>query len=294
MKILVAGASGLIGWETLGLLKTAGHHIRSLSRDPGRAARLSAVADEVRLADAKAPRSLEGVCDSIDVVVSALGAPVSPASFARNSYLETDLAANLALLSVARTAGVRRFVYVSVHIEPSYAETRYARAHTDFEDALRSSGLEYGIVRPTGVFGTFLQMLPMARLGVIPLIGDGRALSNPIHERDVAACIVDLALGPGTQAELDAGGPEVLTRRAIAELAFRAVLKKPRLPTSPPEIARFSAAMIGLVNPRSRDFIDFITLASTHDCVAPVRGQQRLGPYFEARSSRPGPGPIVT
>jgi uncharacterized protein YbjT (DUF2867 family) len=285
MKILVAGASGLIGWDAVGLLKTAGHYVRTLSRDPKRAARLSSLADDVRLADATARASLDGVCDSIDVVVSALGAPVSPTSFARTSYLETDLVANLALLDVARAAGVRRFVYVSVHVEPSYAQTRYARAHTEFENALRSSGLEYGIVRLTGVFGALREMLPMARLGVIPLVGDGRALSNPIHESDVAACVVDLALRAEAGLELDAGGPEVLTRRAIAELAFRALGKTPRLPASPPVIARLSSMLIGLVNARARDFIDFITLASTHDCVAPNRGELRLGPYLEAKAT---------
>jgi uncharacterized protein YbjT (DUF2867 family) len=287
MKILVAGASGLIGREVLGLLKTGGHHIRTLSRDPVRAARLSTLADDVRLADAAMPASLDGVCDDIDVVVSALGAPVSPASLMRTSYLETDLVANLAVLNAAQAAGVRRFVYVSVHVEPSYAQTRYVRAHAEFENALRASGLEYGIVRPTGVFGAFLEMLPMARFGVIPLIGDGRALSNPIHECDVAACAVDLALRAEAGLELDAGGPEVLTRRTIAELAFRAVRKKPRLPSSPPGIARLSSTMIGLVNPRARDFIDFITLASTHDCVAPSRGEHRLGPYLEAKATLP-------
>jgi uncharacterized protein YbjT (DUF2867 family) len=286
MKILVAGASGLIGREVLGLLKTGGHHIRTLSRDAGRAARLSTLADDVRLADATTPASLDGVCDAIDVVVSALGAPVSPASLTRTSYLETDLVANLALLGSARAAGVRRFVYVSVHVEPSYAQAHYVRAHTEFEKALRASGLECGIVRPTGVFGAFLEMLPMARFGVIPLIGDGRALSNPIHERDVAARAVDLALGAEVALEVDAGGPEVLTRRAIAELAFRAVGKTPRLPSSPEAIARLSSRLIGLINPRARDFIDFITLASTHDCVAPNHGEHRLGPYLEAKAGQ--------
>lgn len=285
MRTLVAGASGLIGREVATLLRQNAHYVRTLSRNPARAAVLAALADDVRVADATAPGSLNGVCDGVEVVISALGAPVSPTSRARASYLATDLAANLALLRAAQAAKVRRMVYVSVHAESSYVHTRYLRAHAEFEQALRSSGLEYGVVRPTGVFGAFVEMLPMARLGLIPLVGDGAARSNPIHERDVAACAVGVALGSYPGAEIDAGGPENLTRRQIAELAFAAVRKKPRFVETPPWMMRLSARLAGVVNPRTQDFLDFIILASSHDSLAPIHGEMKLGPYLAARAA---------
>ena len=284
-RVLVAGGSGLIGREVVALLKSRGCFVRTLSKDPRRAKVLESIAHEVRVADATRPLGLSGVCDGIDVVVSALGAPISPSSLARASYLETDLVANLALLDAARNAKVRRFVYVSVHSEPGYAQTRYRRAHAEFEDALRRSGLEWGIVRPTGVFGAFVEMLPMARLGLMPLIGDGSARSNPIHEKDVAGRVVSIALGASREATEDVGGPEILTRREIAELAFRAVGRKARFVKTPPAVMRLSARTIGLFNPRAGDFLDFIIPASLADCVAPGCGELTLGPYLAAKAT---------
>lgn len=284
-RVLIAGGSGLVGREVAALLKARGCFVRTLSKDPKRAKALESVAHEVRIADATQEGGLAGVCDGIELVVSALGAPISPSSPARASYREIDRAANLALLAAARSAKVRRMVYVSVHPEPPYAQTRYLRAHAEVEEALRGSGLEWGIVRPTGVFGAFLEMLPMARLGLMPLIGDGSARSNPIHEKDVASRVASMALGDSREATEDVGGPEILTRRQIAELAFKAVGRRPRFMKTPPAVMRLSARTIGLINPRAGDFLDFIIPASLDDCVAHSCGELTLGSYLAAKAT---------
>lgn len=282
-RVLVAGGSGLIGREVVTLLRARGCFVRTLSRDPKRAKALETIAHDVRIADAARTDGLAGVCEGIDVVVSALGAPISPSSLARASYRDIDRVANLALLDAARSAKVRRMVYVSVHPEPGYAHTSYLRAHAEVEEALRASGLEFGVVRPTGVFGAFVEMLPMARLGLIPLIGDGSARSNPIHEADVADRAVSIALGSQKDEVADVGGPEILTRRQIAELAFQALGRKPRVMKTPPSMMRLSARMIGLVNPRAGDFLDFIIPASVADSLAPSHGTRTLGPYLASK-----------
>lgn len=130
MKILVAGASGLIGGEVVHLLKERGHYLRTLSRDPGPTAKLKAVADDIRLGDATLPGTLDGVCDGIECVVSALGAPVSPSAKEAQSFAAVDQVANLALLAEAKRTGVSRSVYVGVHTEAAYAGAAYMRALT--------------------------------------------------------------------------------------------------------------------------------------------------------------------
>ena len=52
MKVLVAGASGLIGREVVRLLVEAGHSVRTLSQNAERAERLRALTGDVRIADA--------------------------------------------------------------------------------------------------------------------------------------------------------------------------------------------------------------------------------------------------
>jgi len=279
MNVLVAGASGVIGREVVRGLAAAGHEVRTLSQNPERAARLRAFTSDVRIADATQPGALANLCDRIEVVVSTLGAPVLPGA-ARRSYAAVDVAANRALLDEALRARVRRFVYVGVFTTPAYADSVYVRAHAEVEGLVRASGLEYGFVRTTGVFGALSELVAMARRGPLPLIGDGRAATNPVHETDVAEAVERAVTAAGSTEE-SLGGPETLSRRQIAELAFAACGKRPRLMAIPVWLMRLSGWLYGLVNRRMADLLAFVIPASTKDCVAPAVGRRLLGPYFE-------------
>jgi len=283
MKILVAGATGVVGREVALLLKQRGHFVRAISRDPKRAQALRSIADEVLPLDATDAARVQGTCEGLDVVVSALGAPVAPSGKGRRSFSEVDLKANLNLLAEAQRAGVRRFVYVGVFSQPVYAGTAYVTAHANVESAVRAAGLEYGFVRSTGIFGSLAEMLPMARKGPLPVIGDGSALTNPIDERDVAEAVLRAVEAAGSTAA-DIGGPETLTRRAIAEAAFTALGLRPRLLTMPVWAIRIVARIYGLFNRRMGEFLRFIELAATHPCVAPLSGTRRLLDHFTARA----------
>jgi len=283
MKVLVAGATGVVGREVVSLLKQHDHFVRTVSKDPERAKPLHRLVDDVRVLDATLASSVEGTCEGLDVVVSALGAPVSPSGKGNRSFLDVDLAANLNLLAEAERAGVRRFVYVSVFSELVYRDTSYVTAHALVEKAVRAAGLEYGFVRTTGVFGSLAEMLVMALKGPVPVIGDGSAVTNPIDERDVADAVLCAVEAKGST-EVDIGGPDTLSRRQIAEAAFAAVGRKPRLVTMPVWAMRLIAWLYGLFNRRMGEFLRFFVLAATHSCVAPTPGSRRLFDHFAARA----------
>jgi uncharacterized protein YbjT (DUF2867 family) len=286
MKVLVAGASGLVGREVVALLKQRGHYVRTLSKDPQRAAGLRALVDDVRLLDATDESALAGTCSEIEVLVSALGAPVSPSGAGRRSFADVDLRANLNLLAEARRAGVRRFVYLGVYTEPVYANTAYVAAHTQVETAVVASGLEHGFVRTTGIFGALAELLAMARKGPVPLLGDGSATTNPVDERDVAEALVQVVEAAESR-EVELGGPEALTRRQIAEAAFTALGQPPRFVRLPIWLMRLIGLGYGLFNRRMGQLLQFVILASTHACVAPRTGTRRLGDHFRARALGP-------
>jgi uncharacterized protein YbjT (DUF2867 family) len=258
--------------------------VRTLSQNPERAAALRELAQDVRIVDATQAGTVAGTCDDIEVVVSALGAPVLPGA-QRRSFTDVDLAANRHLLQEAQRAKVRRFVYVGVYTTPAYEHTAYVRVHADVEHMLRQSGLEVGIVRTTGVFGALAELLTMARKGSVPLIGDGQAKTNPVHETDVAEAILRAIDAPGST-EVELGGPEVLSRRQLAELAFRAVDKPPRLLALPVWVLRVVAWMYGLANRRMAELLSFVIPVSTHDCIAPATGTRAIGAYFDELARR--------
>ncbi len=270
MRIFVAGATGAVGFEFVRLAKTEGHWIETLSRSAENARKLAGVADQVVVQDAcRAVPNLDG----IDVVVSSLGAPVTMGGKEKRSFHEVDFKGNLKILEAAKAARVPRFIYVSVHVETGYSSTAYIRAHEEFVDALRNSGLSYSIIRPTGIFPALNDFVMMAQKGMATVVGDGGARTNPVHAADVAAVVFGLlASGP---LETSVGGPDVFTRREIAELAFKVIGKRPLVMSVPPGLFRFGAKVVGWVNPRMGDLLEFVTAVSLTDCVAPKVGRQR-------------------
>lgn len=277
MRVLVAGASGSLGRPIVELLSAqTDTTVRGLGR--GTAPPWPGI-DEWHRADATDAEALQGAVDDVDVVVSTVGASVGLHAGGRASYDAVDIPANLNLLREAERAGAQRFVYVGVHAAEGYEHTRYVLAHEQVSAALATSDLSSTVVRPTGVFTAFDDLVTMAQRGKAQLIGDGAATTNPIHPVDVAEAIVaHLETGP---AELSVGGPEVLTRRQIVESAFEAVGKKARISAVPPGVIRVMRPLIRLFHPRLGDLFEFAVEVSTHDAVAPVAGDRRLATYFE-------------
>ena len=275
--VLVAGGTGVVGREVVRALGGRGHHVRVCARRPG---------PEGITADVMRPETLRGVCDGVDVVVSTIGGSLDIRKVRdRTSYDAVDHLGNRALLDEAERAGVRRFVYVSVFSTPKLRRLEYVAAHVRFEEALRESRLEWGVVRPTGVFAFFLEVLNMARKGRAVVLGDGSARTNPVHEADVAAAVADAVEAEGPVIERDIGGPDTLTRREIAETAFRAVGREPRITGTPPGALREAAAMFLPMNPRLSALLRFGTEVSLIDAVAPAGGTRRLEEYFSEKGA---------
>ena len=277
MRLFIAGATGAIGVELVRLAAAKGHSVHALSHSTDRVHRLTGLADQVDVCDAVAGvPALTGA----DVVVSALGAPVTMHSRERRGYRDVDIVANTRILDAARHAGVWRFLYVSLHVESGYSRTAYVEAHEAFVDHLRRSGLSYTVVRPTGVFTALTDLVDLARRGFSPVVGDGLARTNPVHPADVAEALwAQIDDGP---VDVEVGGPETFTRREIAALAFHVLGKTPRLLSVPPALFRIVARATRVANPRLGELLEFAAAVSITDCVAPAVGRRRLEDYFRA------------
>ena len=276
-RVLVAGASGVVGSALVDELKGRGAWVRALVRDPER---MTADADEIFVGDVLWPSSLVGVCDGVEGVVSCIGAKAAWAApwRGRRSFRDVDDAGNRALLDEAVRAKVGRFGYLSVYGGRVMGAVEYIRAHESFAAALHVSGLDALVVRPTGVFAALGPIVRMAARGRVMLAGDGSAATNPIHERDLAAVIAD-ALDGGERA-VDVGGPATYTRRRIAELAFEAVGREPRYRLVPPRLAGLAVALARLTGRHNYDSTHAAMRAALMDAVAPAYGERPLEDYF--------------
>lgn len=275
-RVLVAGAGGRLGRHLLEELPARGYVVRAMVRDP---CTMAGEDLDVFGCDARSPESLKGACEGVRLVVSALGASLALGYTPPGAnYRDVDLGANLNLLAEARRAGVEKFVYVSLHGAEALRGLEYVDAHEEFVEALRECGLKYTVVRPTGFFYVFSEIFKMAARGRAFIVGDGRARTNPIHEADVARACAD-ALGTGER-ELSVGGPDTYTRREVAELAFRALGRRPKITSLPPGLVRALAAPVKLFNRRLYNLLQFGVAVGTVDVVAPPYGTRSLAEYF--------------
>jgi len=278
-RILVAGATGHLGQHIVTELKRQNHWVRALTRNPIRPFDL---ADEVVGGNLNRIGTLHAACGDIDIVISAAGSSVAPSiSKKEPEYFTVDYWGNRNLLKVAGTSGVKRFIYISVFNTPALQHLDYVRAHTRFADELASSGLSYAIIQPTGFFSAFDAILDLARSGIAPLIGNGQARTNPIHQKDLAkVCIEAIESSNG---RISVGGPEVFTRKKIFELAFEALGKKPRFIKVPGMMISAQKRLVSIFDPRLAQLTSFLQAVSEVDVIAPTFGTHRLEDYFASQ-----------
>jgi uncharacterized protein YbjT (DUF2867 family) len=278
-RILICGATGHLGQHVLKHAGSRGCFIRALVRTEQQQSDLLGFAHEVHRGDLTRAETLQGACSDVDAVISTAGASVHINIRGSAGFHEIDLAGNRNLLAEATRSGVKKFVYVSVVATPELARTAYVSAKEEFAGLVARSGLDYQIVRPTGFFSAFADLVGMARRGPLPMVGDGTARTNPIDDEEVAiACLEALE---SSERERSIGGPEVYTRKEIAEMVFAAVGRQARYRKVPAALVRAGGRVVRLFNQRLGDLTEFYLAVARHDVVAPAYGSRRLGDYLK-------------
>ena len=229
-RVFLAGATGTIGRAVAQALAEAGHSVVCLVR-PGADTEALPVAAEVRHGEVTDPASLAAAGfrgEAFDAVVSCLA---SRTGVAEDAWA-IDHAANSALLSQARAAGIGRFVLLSA-ICVQKPRLAFQHAKLAFEAELRESGLDWTIVRPTAFFKSLSGQVARVMAGKPYLVfgsGTGTACT-PISDRDLAGFIVRSMTDPAARnAVLPIGGPgPAITPLDQAHRLFELLGQPPRI-----------------------------------------------------------------
>jgi uncharacterized protein YbjT (DUF2867 family) len=215
MNILVTGGTGALGRELVKTLRASGHAVRVLSRRP------SSEVDHAQ-GDIATGAGLGESLIGIDVVVHAATAALQPWKLRA-----TDVVGTRRVLAMARAAGVRHAVYVSI-VGMEGVTYPYYKYKIEAEAVVRENIVPWTILRATqfhSLMETFLSAFSTLP-GVAMVPKDWRF--QPVDPADVAEHLVGVVTGAPAGLLPDFGGPEVrdLGSLAVPWLAARQLRKR--------------------------------------------------------------------
>ena len=215
MTVLVTGPSGFVGLPVVHALRARELPVRALVRDRRRGARLAAWGAELAEGDVTDPATLRAALAGVDTVVHL----ASIIKGSRTDFERVMTQGTRNLVAAAQEAGVRRILLASALglDERTKDAVPYFAAKWEMERAVKESGLEHVIFRPSFIFGKDGGALPtfvrLARFApVTPIVGPGTQRLQPIWVEDVAeyfARALELPAAAGRTFEI--GGPDVPT-----------------------------------------------------------------------------------
>jgi uncharacterized protein YbjT (DUF2867 family) len=187
-KVVVIGGTGLIGSKVVKLLEDANHEVVVASTRKG----INAFTGEGL---AQAVTGADAVIDVSNIM-----------SFDKQALTEFFGNSSRNLTGAEKAAGVRHHVVLSIVNADGLAANPYMAGKLEQEETVAASGQPYTIVRATQ-FHEFLETLTDA------YSADGAVKVpdidfQPIAADDVAATLVEVALGAPKNATIDLAGPE--------------------------------------------------------------------------------------
>ena len=281
-KVLLAGATGYLGRFITQELIDRDYETKIVVRSKEKV-KLNAPNLEIVEAQVTKPDSLIDICKNVDIVISTVGITRQKDGL---TYMDVDYQANANLIDEAKRSGVKKFIYISVLNGEKLRMLKICEAKEKLGDYLKSSGLDYCIIRPNGFFSDMADFLKMAKGGKVYLFGDGKLKLNPIHGKDLAKEVVN-AINQEKK-EINIGGPDLLTQNEIAELALKAYGKKIKIVHLPDWIRKFALWCVRtFTSPKTYGPIEFFMTTMVMDMTAPLFGKEKLEDFFnkEARNN---------
>jgi uncharacterized protein YbjT (DUF2867 family) len=159
-------------------------------------------------------------------------------------------------------------------------DLKIIQAKVRFEEELKSSAINYAIIRPNGFFSDMVELMNMAKKGTIYLFGNGKYESNPIHGEDLAEFIVQKLNSSETYLEI--GGPDLLTQIQIAQAAFNAAGKKEKIVYIPLWIKYIALKLARWFSgQKSYGPFEFFMTVMTMDMIALPFGTHHLSDFYK-------------
>lgn len=259
MNALVTGGTGFVGRHLIDALLRRGDSVTALVRSPKKAHGLSERGVRLVPGDLDDPGALRAAAAGQRIIYHVAG---RIAARSEAEFLAVNRDGVARVVTAAAEVSDARIVLVSSLAaggpaergqrlrgdEPRRPVTAYGRSKVAGEDVVRAGALPWTIVRPPAVYGPgdreVLRVFRAARLGVVPVFGDGEQELSLIYGPDLAEALVAAGISDHTIGRVYyACHPEILTSEALVRGIGKAMGRTVRTVTLPRWIAAGGLAL---------------------------------------------------
>lgn len=271
--VLLTGATGYLGEKLLPRLIASGRKVRCLvlpsdEKDPGHL-----YPCEVVRGDLSDPKGLDSIMEGVDTVVHC--AALMPPNDAEQ-IRRVNVGGTAALLALARSRSVRRFVYLSAVSAIYPIKNAYGKSKAEAEALVAASGLDFTILRLTMLYGEggglhFAKLVGLMKKIPLffPVLGPGHARLQPVYLDDAARAVeIALASQAAVGRTLDVSGGSVVTFNELVDAVAAAMGRRRIRLHAPLWLCRIAAAAAERLTPGSflsKDAIVGLTQDATLD-----------------------------
>ena len=209
-EILITGATGTLGSQVVAAALAAGHRVHALSRRE----RTGDSSVRWHRGDLLEGSGIDEAVDGVDAIVNCATQPTG----------DKDVASMQNLTSAVRRTGAAHLVHVSI-VGIDRIPLPYYKTKLRVEQVVEASGVAHTLLRATQFHDLILTVAQqMAKLPVVPLPAGFRV--QPVEADEVAARLVELALGEPAGLVPDIGGPRVYGAAELLRGYLRATKRR--------------------------------------------------------------------
>lgn len=242
---LVTGATGGIGRRVIRVLRERNLPVRGFVRLTSRYGELENRGADIFIGDLREERDIKKACKGVQYIISTHGSGTNSQAL--------DYRANIELIDQAKENGVQHFVFISVlGADRGYEDAPVFKAKRAVEKYLEASGINYTILRPSGLASNLIPLAEQFRqTGIYLLNGDPKNRTSIVSTDDLAQIAVDSISLEGARNQIfSVGGPDILKREDIPRIFSRIFNREPIIINPPLVVFDGLRNAVGFLNPQ--------------------------------------------
>ncbi len=234
-KILLIGSSGNIGGRALEILLKHGK-ASSITAFDKKEPRAQHLPENVRVlsgdkGDITQFNAIKNGIKGCNIIICAVGVPrYTPPGEKKLTPYEIEQAGIKHVVDATKGEGINQIIYISAlgvargDKIPEFHHSHLAKRNA--EEIIAKSCINYTILRPSGYFFDFRDLLAAAVAGRYHVVEEGQAKVQPLHEKDMAAILIASIDNKRVKNKIiPLGGPDIFSFSDLGKL-FGRVLEK--------------------------------------------------------------------